>query len=134
MIGRQIDSHAACVLVSYEYNYGMSGVVKNAFDFAFGPWKERPIAIVTYGLDGGKTLSEQFNDTLGKMSLKVSSTPPQFAFVGGLTGADTGPATLTGKLVKESLDRCTDKAAEDVMKAIKDVVAKALSLPTGTKA
>jgi NAD(P)H-dependent FMN reductase len=68
---REIAQHDGYVLVSPEYNYGMPGSVKNAIDYLYHPWKGKPIAIVTYGLDGGKTSSEQLENTFRRMGLQV---------------------------------------------------------------
>jgi NAD(P)H-dependent FMN reductase len=69
---REIARHDGYVLVSPEYNYGMPGGVKNAIDYLFSSWKGKPIAVVTYGIDGGKTSSEQLSHTLSKMGLQVN--------------------------------------------------------------
>jgi NAD(P)H-dependent FMN reductase len=68
---QEIARHDGYVLVSPEYNYGMPGGVKNAIDYVFHPWKGKPIAIVTYGLNGGMTSSEQLEHTLSRMGLRV---------------------------------------------------------------
>lgn len=68
---REIARHDGYVLVSPEYNYGVPGGVKNAIDYVFHPWKGKPIALVTYGLGGGKHSSDQLQHILSKMSLQV---------------------------------------------------------------
>lgn len=73
---REIARHDGYVLVSPEYNYGMPGSVKNAIDFLYHPWKGKPIAIITYGLNGGKTSSEQLENTFSRMGLHVSLLIP----------------------------------------------------------
>jgi NAD(P)H-dependent FMN reductase len=77
---REIARHDGYVFVSREYNYGMPGGVRNAIHYLYHPWKGKPIAVVTYGLDGGKTSSEQIGNTFCKMGLQVrdtlSSHPP----------------------------------------------------------
>jgi NAD(P)H-dependent FMN reductase len=75
---QEIARHDGYVLVSPEYNYGMPGGVKNAIDYLFHPWKGKPIAIVTYGLNGGKTSSEQLEHTLSRMGLQVGDTSISF--------------------------------------------------------
>jgi len=75
---QEIARHDGYVLVSPEYNYGMPGGVKNAIDYLFHPWKGKPIAIVTYGISGGKTSSEQLEHTLSRMGLQVCDTSISF--------------------------------------------------------
>jgi NAD(P)H-dependent FMN reductase len=68
---KEIARHDGCVLASPEYNFGMPGSLKNAIDYLYHVWKGKPIALITYGLDGGKTCSEQLENTFRRMGLKV---------------------------------------------------------------
>ncbi|KAH8882043.1 NADPH-dependent FMN reductase [Thozetella sp. PMI_491] len=126
---QEIARHDGYVLVSPEYNYGMPGGVKNAIDYLFHPWKGKPIAIVTYGLNGGKTSSEQLEHTLSRMGLQVASTRPQLAFSGGPSGPDTGAAMMTGDLGKVSLEDWTQNSVGDILKAFDQVREAVLSPP-----
>jgi NAD(P)H-dependent FMN reductase len=43
----------AFVIVTPEYNHGTSGVLKNAMDWVYQEWNNKPVAFVSYGSVGG---------------------------------------------------------------------------------
>jgi chromate reductase len=70
------------VLVSPEYNYGVSGVLKNALDWASRPGyqsvlKDKPVLIVTSspGMLGGVRAQAQLRQTLAATLSRVIATP-----------------------------------------------------------
>jgi NAD(P)H-dependent FMN reductase len=92
---QEIARHDGYVLVSPEYNYGMPGGVKNAIDYLFHPWKGKPIGIVTYGLNGGKTSSEQLEHTLSRMGLQVcDASTPVLPLIRSFSLLSTAPAFI----------------------------------------
>src|ERR1700730_11200108 len=51
---RRVDAADAILIVTPEYNYGMPGSLKNAFDFLSQEWNYKPVAFVSYGgMSGG---------------------------------------------------------------------------------
>jgi NAD(P)H-dependent FMN reductase len=44
-----VDASDAFVIVTPEYNYGMTAPVKNAIDYLNQEWKDKPIGFVSYG-------------------------------------------------------------------------------------
>ena len=49
----------AFVIVTPEYNHGTSGVLKNALDWVYQEWNNKPVAFVSYGSVGGARAVEQ---------------------------------------------------------------------------
>jgi NAD(P)H-dependent FMN reductase len=47
------------ILVTPEYNHGMSGVLKNALDYAYNEFIHKPVAFVGYGAVGAARAVEQ---------------------------------------------------------------------------
>ena len=47
------------IMVTPEYNHGYSAVLKNAIDWVFPEWKEKPVGFVGYGNVGGARAIEQ---------------------------------------------------------------------------
>jgi len=49
----------AFIIVTPEYNRGTSGVLKNAFDWVYQEWNNKPVGFVAYGSVGGARAVEQ---------------------------------------------------------------------------
>lgn len=49
----------AFIIVAPEYNHGMSGVLKNALDWVYQEWNNKPVGFVAYGSVGGARAVEQ---------------------------------------------------------------------------
>ena len=47
------------IVLTAEYNHGMTGVLKNAFDYGFKGWQRKPLGTVGYGGVGGARAVEQ---------------------------------------------------------------------------
>lgn len=60
--GRKIEEGDAFIAVAPEYNHGYSAVLKNAFDYVYAPWNNKPIAFVSYGSVGGGRSVEQMRE------------------------------------------------------------------------
>lgn len=56
---KKIEEGDAFVIVTPEYNHGTSGVLKNALDWVYLEWNNKPVAFVSYGSVGGARAVEQ---------------------------------------------------------------------------
>ncbi len=56
---KKIERGDAFVIVTPEYNHGTSGVLKNALDWVYPEWNNKPVAFVSYGGVGGARAVEQ---------------------------------------------------------------------------
>ncbi len=56
---KKIAEGDAFVMVTPEYNHGTSGVLKNALDWVYPEWNNKPVAFVSYGSVGGARAVEQ---------------------------------------------------------------------------
>ncbi|KAM0263498.1 hypothetical protein ACHAQJ_001116 [Trichoderma viride] len=127
----EIASHDAYILTVPEYNYGMAGSTKNAIDYLKNEWDGKPAAIVSYGLAGGKTASEQVKGSLEGMGLRVSATRPQLAFSGGV-GPEAFLAIGEGKLGDASQKEWEEKNAAEIVQSFKEIL-DALANPVEKK-
>ncbi|MEK7606923.1 MAG: NAD(P)H-dependent oxidoreductase [Patescibacteria group bacterium] len=56
---KKIEEGDAFVIVTPEYNHGTSGVLKNALDWVYQEWNNKPVSFVSYGSTGGSRAVEQ---------------------------------------------------------------------------
>jgi NAD(P)H-dependent FMN reductase len=55
----KIEEGDAFIIVTPEYNRGTSGVLKNALDWVYQEWNNKPVGFVAYGSVGGARAVEQ---------------------------------------------------------------------------
>ena len=56
---KKIGEGEAFIMVTPEYNHGTSGVLKNAVDWVYQEWNNKPVAFIGYGGVGGARAVEQ---------------------------------------------------------------------------
>ena len=57
---KKIDSLDGFIFIAAEYNRGPTAVLKNALDYAYKEWNNKPVAFVGYGGVGGARRSSSF--------------------------------------------------------------------------
>lgn len=63
----------AYVFVMPEYNYGYSAPLKNAVDYLFHEWKNKPASFVSYGgISGGLRAVQSFKPVLSAFPMRLS--------------------------------------------------------------
>lgn len=67
--GQKIDEFDGYILVTPEYNHGVPGALKNAFDSLAPEWMGKPIAFVSYGADGGVRAVEQWRQIVANFDM-----------------------------------------------------------------
>jgi len=55
----RIEGADAVVLVTPEYNYGYPAALKNALDYLYAEWRDKPVGFVSYGGIAGGTRAVQ---------------------------------------------------------------------------
>ncbi|WP_027127477.1 NADPH-dependent FMN reductase [Gelidibacter mesophilus] len=79
---KAIDEADAYVFVTPEYNYGPPATLKNAMDYLFEEWQEKPVGFVSYGgVSGGTRAIQELKltiTTLGMMPLPQAVNIPFF--------------------------------------------------------
>lgn len=94
----------------------MSGATKNALDYLYGGFVEKPVAVVSYGGMGGSFANEQTRAVLARMGLVVVEPPVELAFSGGI-GPDAFLAVNEGRLGEDTKKAWTTEKAGDLLKA-----------------
>ena len=60
-----VQSCAAFVVVTPQYNHGIPGELKNALDHLYHEWRGKPVLVATFGGHGGGRCDEQLRVVLG---------------------------------------------------------------------
>jgi NAD(P)H-dependent FMN reductase len=94
----------AFVIVTPEYNHSTSGVLKNALDWVYQEWNNKPVAFVSYGSVGGARAVEQ----LRHIAIELQMAPIRNAV--HIPGADYF-SMKSGKITAEELFGKMQKAA-----------------------
>ncbi|MFT4084207.1 MAG: NAD(P)H-dependent oxidoreductase [Nocardioides sp.] len=66
---RAIDSCDGFVFVTPEYNHGVPGAFKNAFDSLGSEWARKTVGFVSYGADGGIRAVEQWRSIIANFQM-----------------------------------------------------------------
>jgi len=73
----KIAGFDAFVFVTPEYNHSTSGALKNAIDYLFREWNDKPAGFVGYGSTGGTRAVEHLRGIMGE--IKVADVRAQVA-------------------------------------------------------
>lgn len=57
-----------------QYNWGYPGVLKNALDFLYFEWRDKPATMLTYGTRGGNKAAAAFSGVLNGLHMRVLDT------------------------------------------------------------
>lgn len=57
------------VFVTPEYNHATSAVLKNAIDYLAAEWRHKPVAFVSYGVEGGVRATDNLRVIGGNLSM-----------------------------------------------------------------
>jgi NAD(P)H-dependent FMN reductase len=101
----------AFVIVTPEYNHGTSGVLKNALDWVYQEWNNKPVAFVSYGSVGGARAVEQ----LRLIAIELQMAPMSAAV--HIPGADYF-SMMFGKTTTEELFGKMQKAADGMIEQL----------------
>ena len=100
-----VASSDKVLLITPEYNHGLSAIEKNALDTISKEWKEKPIAAVAYGWTGGSRSIEVLSDLIPHLGGVFLAQPAQLAFMKDITpdGSIVDQASVTAK-IKATID------------------------------
>ena len=65
----KIASYDGYVFVTGEYNHGIPAVLKNAIDYLYYEWHDKPAGFVSYGSAGGARAVEQLRQVMGEIHI-----------------------------------------------------------------
>ncbi|MCW4355034.1 NAD(P)H-dependent oxidoreductase [Hoyosella sp. YIM 151337] len=70
----RVEQAAGVVILTPEYNWGYPSSVKNAVDYLYKEWKNKPALLISYGGGGGKRSYEQLHQVLGRVGMTLAET------------------------------------------------------------
>ena len=110
-----IETSDGVIMISPEYNHGMSGVLKNALDWASRPYgrsalRGKPVLTITTSpaFTGGVRAQQQMNETLAAIPARLVLRPQ--IVIGGVHGK-----VSDGRLVDEASLRFAIAGVDDLL-------------------
>lgn len=95
----------AYVIVTPEYNRGPSAVLKNALDWVYQEWNNKPVGFVSYGTVGGARAVEQLR--LNAIELQMAPIRESV----NIPGEDYFPVLFGKAEAQPMFNKLTDKAS-----------------------
>lgn len=76
-----VDESDAVVFLVAEYNYSYTPVAKNAIDWIYKEWKDKPVSLISYGWAGGTRATKHLRDVLNStIATKVNDVEANLYF------------------------------------------------------
>jgi NAD(P)H-dependent FMN reductase len=72
-----VSSYGGFVFVFPQYNWGYPAVLKNALDFLYAEWGNKPVGLVTYGTRGGGRAAAQMKIVAQGLHMRNTATNPE---------------------------------------------------------
>lgn len=113
-----IAAFAGYIFVVPEYNAGLPGGVKNAIDYLKNEWPGKPVAIVSYGIQGGSEANAQLALSLGRVMEMVVVEPRVLLPFAHLQ--DTLKAADEGVIGEETKTKWEEKRGE-IIEAVGEI-------------
>jgi NAD(P)H-dependent FMN reductase len=67
--GRKVAEADAFIIVTPEYNHGYPASLKNAIDWTYAGWNNKPVGFVAYGTVGGARVVEQLRAVVAELQM-----------------------------------------------------------------
>ncbi len=83
----QVSTADAVVVITPQYNGGYPAAVKNAIDFLYAEWRDKPVLVVSYGSKGGPGSNAQLSEVLNYIHADVVTDGVRIV----IPGSDYGP-------------------------------------------
>lgn len=103
-----VSTADAVVLVTPEYNASMSAIQKNALDWLFAEWKDKPVAMVGYGWHSGERVQVHAQAILDNLKVQSLAPTANFGFMKELSVDGT---VLNQESVSRQLQATVDAIA-----------------------
>ena len=72
------------VFLTPEYNAGYAPALKNAIDYLYAEWTNKPVMVASYGVGGGTTASAQLYQVAERLKMRITETSPAISIAGSV--------------------------------------------------
>lgn len=76
-----VEANDKVLLITPEYNHGLSAIEKNALDTLSKEWKDKPVAAVAYGWTGGSHSIDVLDDLIPQLGAVFLANPSRLTFM-----------------------------------------------------
>jgi NAD(P)H-dependent FMN reductase len=103
------------VFITPEYNHNLSAIQKNALDWLFFEWNDKPVTAVGYGWSGGALAIAALREVLTNVKADIGQDMAQLGFMKDLNpdGSLLDEANVTAQIAA-AIDEITVPVAEPV--------------------
>ena len=107
-----IEDADGVVFIMPEYNHSLSAVQKNAMDWIFSQWQQKPVSIVAYGWSGGSLAIEAAKPVLENLKVALQPTVAKLHFMQQLNpDGTTLDEEATRSAIRATLDELVSYSA-----------------------
>lgn len=100
--GKMVSEADGIVLLMPEYNHTLSAIQKNAIDWLYGEWADKPVGVVAYGWYGGAHSLVTLKEIATVIKINLKDNPAQLFFTKDITP----DGTILGKTnVRQKIHR-----------------------------
>ena len=64
------------IFLTPEYNAGYPASLKNAIDYLYHEWSDKPVLIISYGIRGGGSASAQLRQVVERLKMRPTKSSP----------------------------------------------------------
>jgi NAD(P)H-dependent FMN reductase len=110
---RRILAEDAFIFVTPQYNWGYPASLKNAIDYLYKEWNDKPALIISYGGRGGNKAASQLKEVLeGGCKMKIIDKMPGVVL----------SREMIADQVRTDLDKHFNEHAQDVQQAAQQLI------------
>ncbi|MGI5292019.1 NADPH-dependent FMN reductase [Nonomuraea polychroma] len=108
---RTIDEYDGFVWVTPEYNFGVPGAFKNAFDVLYPEWNHKAVGFVAYGADGGVRAVEHWRSIVANARMIAVRAQVSLSLFHDWQGEEFAPLERRAGELGRVLDELEEMAA-----------------------
>lgn len=81
ILSKAVTAADIVILLTPEYNAGLSAAQKNAIDWLHGEWQEKTVGVVGYGWSAAASARKHLSDVLARLNAREADTPAGLTFM-----------------------------------------------------